>query len=130
MILPKFKSFVVKLSVVTFAKYPVAHLLVSEGFKSIEAVAFVPLEELQSIEGFDENLAKELKEEEEKAREELSKQVEAKEEENIAEGKLEIDDPIEEKVEDVELEKDEVETKENSDTEEITEKKPEKRFKI
>ena len=39
-----------------------AHLLVSEGFKSIEAVAFVPLEELQSIEGFDENLAKELKE--------------------------------------------------------------------
>tara|TARA_E500000178_G_C16974767_1_gene732786 strand:- start:78 stop:1589 length:1512 start_codon:yes stop_codon:yes gene_type:complete len=40
----------------------IAHLLVSEGFKSIEAVAFVPLEELQSIEGFDENLAKELKE--------------------------------------------------------------------
>ncbi|MBF95946.1 MAG: transcription termination/antitermination protein NusA [Pelagibacterales bacterium] len=40
----------------------IAHLLVSEGFKSIEAVAYVPLEELQSIEGFDENLAKELKE--------------------------------------------------------------------
>ena len=39
----------------------IAHLLVSEGFKSIEAVAYVPLEELQSIEGFDENLAKELK---------------------------------------------------------------------
>ena len=40
----------------------IAHLLVNEGFKSIEAVAYVPLEELQSIEGFDENLAKELKE--------------------------------------------------------------------
>ncbi len=71
-----------------------------------------------------------IKEEEEKAREELSKQVEAKEEENIAEGKLEIDDPIEEKVEDVEADKDEIEAKENSDTEEKTEKKPEKRFKF
>ncbi len=71
-----------------------------------------------------------IKEEEEKAREELSKQVEAKEEENIAEGKLEIDDPIEEKVEDVESNKEEVVTKENSDTEEKTEKKPEKRFKF
>ncbi len=40
----------------------IAHLLVSEGFKSIDAVAYVPLEELKSIEGFDENLAKELKE--------------------------------------------------------------------
>ena len=39
----------------------IAHLLVNEGFKSIEAVAYVPLEELQSIEGFDDNLAKELK---------------------------------------------------------------------
>ncbi len=64
-----------------------------------------------------------IKEEEEKAREELSKQVEAKEEENIAEGKLEIDDPIEQKVEDVETDKEEVEAKENSDTEEKTEKK-------
>ncbi len=71
-----------------------------------------------------------IKEEEEKAREELSKQVEAKEEENIAEGKLEIDDPIEEKVEDVESDKQEVETKENSDIEEKTEKKTEKRFKF
>ncbi len=68
-----------------------------------------------------------IKEEEEKAREELSKQVEAKEEENIAEGKLEIDDPIEKKVEDVESEKEAVESKENSDTEERTEKKTEKR---
>ncbi len=71
-----------------------------------------------------------IKEEEEKAREELSKQVEAKEEENIAEGKLEIDDPIEEKVEDFESGKEEVETKENSDTEEKTEKKAEKRLKF
>ncbi len=71
-----------------------------------------------------------IKEEEEKAREELSKQVEAKEEENIAEGKLEIDDPIEEKVEDLESDKEEVDTKENLDTEEKTEKKPEKRFKF
>ena len=71
-----------------------------------------------------------IKEEEEKAREELSKQVEAKEEKNIAEGKLEIDDPIEEKVENVEADKDEVETKENSDTEEKTEKKTEKSFKF
>ncbi len=39
----------------------IAHLLVSEGFKSIEAVAYVPIEELKSIEGFDENLAQELK---------------------------------------------------------------------
>ena len=37
--------------------------MVNEGFKSIEAVAYVPLEELQAIEGFDENLAKELKDE-------------------------------------------------------------------
>ena len=39
----------------------IAHLLVSEGFKSIEAVAYVPIEELKAIEGFDENLADELK---------------------------------------------------------------------
>ena len=71
-----------------------------------------------------------IKEEEEKAREELSKQVEAKEEKNIAEGKLEIDDPIEEKVEDIETDKEELETKENSDIEEKTKKKTEKRFKF
>ena len=39
----------------------IAHLLVSEGFKNIETVAYVPIEELKSIEGFDENLAEELK---------------------------------------------------------------------
>ncbi len=39
----------------------IAHLLVSEGFKKIETVAYVPIEELKSIEGFDEKLAEELK---------------------------------------------------------------------
>lgn len=39
----------------------IAQLLVTEGFKTIETVAYVPIEELKSIEGFDENLAEELK---------------------------------------------------------------------
>ncbi len=38
----------------------IAHLLVTEGFTSIDEVAMVSLEELTSIEGFDENLSKEL----------------------------------------------------------------------
>ncbi|HSR54745.1 MAG TPA: transcription termination factor NusA, partial [Alphaproteobacteria bacterium] len=38
----------------------IAHLLVTEGFTSIEEVAFVPLEELTNIEGFDEEIAEEL----------------------------------------------------------------------
>jgi N utilization substance protein A len=37
-----------------------AHLLVTEGFASIEQVAFVPLGELTGIEGFDEDIAQEL----------------------------------------------------------------------
>jgi N utilization substance protein A len=40
----------------------IAHLLVTEGFTTIEEVAFVPVEELASIEGFDENVAGELRE--------------------------------------------------------------------
>ena len=40
----------------------IAHLLVTEGFTSLETVAFVPVEELADIEGFDENLANELRE--------------------------------------------------------------------
>jgi len=40
----------------------IAHLLVTEGFTNIEEVAFVPIEELASIEGFDENVAGELRE--------------------------------------------------------------------
>ena len=39
----------------------IAHLLVTEGFTSVEEVAFVPTEELTSIEGFDEDVATELK---------------------------------------------------------------------
>ena len=38
----------------------IAHLLVTEGFSSIEQVAFVPLEELVNIEGFEEEIAQEL----------------------------------------------------------------------
>src|SRR5215475_7450580 len=40
----------------------IAHLLVTEGFTNIEEVAFVPVEELASIEGFDEDVAGELRE--------------------------------------------------------------------
>ena len=39
----------------------IAHLLVAEGFTSLEQVAFVPLEELASIEGFDDEVAEELR---------------------------------------------------------------------
>jgi N utilization substance protein A len=39
----------------------IAHLLVTEGFTSVEEVALVPTEELTSIEGFDEDVATELK---------------------------------------------------------------------
>jgi N utilization substance protein A len=38
----------------------IAHLLVTEGFSSVEEVAFVPLEDLTDIEGFDEGIAGEL----------------------------------------------------------------------
>src|SRR3546814_4234053 len=37
-----------------------AQLLVAEGFGELEEVAYVPLEELAGIEGFDEELAEEL----------------------------------------------------------------------
>jgi N utilization substance protein A len=40
----------------------IAHLLVTEGFSSVEEVAFVPPEDLTDIEGFDENVAAELQE--------------------------------------------------------------------
>jgi N utilization substance protein A len=39
----------------------IAHLLVTEGFTSVEQVAFVPIEELAEIEGFDEEVADELR---------------------------------------------------------------------
>jgi len=38
----------------------IAHLLVAEGFATIEDVAFIESEELESIEGFDEDIAAEL----------------------------------------------------------------------
>lgn len=38
----------------------ISHLLVGEGFTKIEEIAFVPLEELAEIEGFDEDVAEEL----------------------------------------------------------------------
>jgi transcription termination/antitermination protein NusA len=40
----------------------IAHLLVTEGFSSIEQVAFVPVDDLVDIEGFDEDVAEELRE--------------------------------------------------------------------
>jgi N utilization substance protein A len=50
----------------TFMKYldvdeDVAVVLVEEGFSSVEEVAYVPLEEMSSIEGFDEDIAEELR---------------------------------------------------------------------
>ena len=39
----------------------IAHLLVTEGFSSVEEVAFVPIEDLLVIEGFDEEVAEELR---------------------------------------------------------------------
>jgi N utilization substance protein A len=38
----------------------IAHLLVTEGFSTVEEVAFVPVEDLTGIEGFDEDVAAEL----------------------------------------------------------------------
>ena len=39
----------------------IAHLLVTEGFSTVEDVAFVPLEELADVEGLDEQIAEELR---------------------------------------------------------------------
>jgi len=39
----------------------IAHLLVTEGFSSVEEVAYVPVEDLASIEGFDEAVGEELR---------------------------------------------------------------------
>ena len=38
----------------------IAHLLVTEGFTTVEEVAFIPVADLAAIEGFDENVAQEL----------------------------------------------------------------------
>lgn len=55
----------------------VAELLVSEGFTSLEEVAYVPIDELLSIDGFDEDIAKELRD---RARDALLTQAIASEE--------------------------------------------------
>jgi N utilization substance protein A len=39
----------------------IAHLLVTEGFSTVEEIAFVPVEDIVGIEGFDENLSGELR---------------------------------------------------------------------
>ena len=39
----------------------IAHLLVTEGFTRVEEVAFIPLDDLSGIEGFDESVADELR---------------------------------------------------------------------
>ena len=39
----------------------IAEILVSEGFTSLEEIAYVPLEEILSIDGFDEDIANELR---------------------------------------------------------------------
>ncbi len=57
----------------------IAHLMVTEGFTSVEEVAYVPVEELAQIEGFDEDVAGELRQ---RAREFLEEQQAA------AEGKM------------------------------------------
>lgn len=51
----------------------IAHLLVTEGFTSIEEVGYVPVEDLATIEGFDDEVAEELRQ---RARDWLEGQVE------------------------------------------------------
>jgi N utilization substance protein A len=56
----------------------IAHLLVTEGFTSVEEVAFVPINDLAGIEGFDEDVAKELQQRARVFLEEQNKKLEAK----------------------------------------------------
>src|SRR5690348_12016471 len=56
----------------------IAHLLVTEGFTSVEEVAFVPLEDLAGIEGFDEEVAGELQERARYALERRDQELEAR----------------------------------------------------
>ncbi|MBU2097361.1 MAG: transcription termination factor NusA [Gammaproteobacteria bacterium] len=65
----------------------VAELLVSEGFTSLEEVAYVPIDELLSIDGFDEDIAKELRD---RARDALLTQAIASEE-GLSSANLEAD---------------------------------------
>ncbi|OYV35972.1 MAG: transcription termination/antitermination protein NusA [Acidocella sp. 20-61-6] len=61
----------------------IAGLLVAEGFETIEDLAMTPLEELASIEGFDENVAAELQR---RAEASLSRQAGELEEQRVALG--------------------------------------------
>jgi N utilization substance protein A len=61
----------------------IAGLLVAEGFETIEDLAMTPLDELASIEGFDENVAAELQRRAEAA---LALQASEQEERRIALG--------------------------------------------
>lgn len=65
----------------------VAELLVSEGFTSLEEVAYVPMDELLNIDGFDEDIAKELRD---RARDALLTQAIASEE-GLSSANLEAD---------------------------------------
>jgi len=56
----------------------IAHLLVTEGFTSVEEVAFVPINDLAGIEGFDETVASELQQRARVFLEEQNKLLEAK----------------------------------------------------
>jgi N utilization substance protein A len=70
----------------------VAEILVEEGFTTLEEVAYVPLEEMMSIEGFDQSISEELRE---RAKDALLTQAIASEEElgsnEPAEDLLEMD---------------------------------------
>ena len=56
----------------------IAHLLVTEGFTSVEEVAYVPVEDLAQIEGFDEAVAEELRNRAAEHLEQKEAQTEAK----------------------------------------------------
>src|SRR5215470_6281162 len=56
----------------------IAHLLVTEGFTSVEEVAFVPLQDLAGIEGFEPSIAAELQERARRFLEEQAARAEAK----------------------------------------------------
>ncbi|WP_421707844.1 transcription termination factor NusA [Algihabitans sp.] len=56
----------------------IAHLLVAEGFTSVEQIAYVPIEDLIDIEGFDEEVAEELRARAESWLEEQERQLDAK----------------------------------------------------
>ena len=56
----------------------IAHLLVAEGFTAVDEIAYVPVEELVAIEGFDEEIGEELRN---RARDWLSQEEDRRDEE-------------------------------------------------